>query len=113
MNTNMLITLAMERTCPAGLPHTGSNPEEDHGHTDCWIYHRLIAKITELQEENAELVNVLMGPYVNVNESKVEQVDELLATHIGRSEKEALEALIAAQKHESHEFSGIWWEGLI
>jgi hypothetical protein len=113
MNTEVLIRLAYEQTCPAGLPHTGDFPEQDHGHSSCWMIHRLIEKIQELDAENKEMAGVLMGPYVNVNESKVEQVDQLLASHIGRTEKETLEALLAAKKHESHEFSGIWWEGLI
>jgi hypothetical protein len=113
MNTEVLIRLAYEQTCPAGLPHTGDFPEQDHGHSSCWMIHRLIEKIKELDSENKEMAGVLMGPYVNVNESKVEQVDQLLATHIGRTEKETLEALLAAKKHECHEFSGIWWEGLI
>lgn len=38
------------RSCPAGEPWTGDNPEEYHGHTDCWLYH-LAARRLEVLEE--------------------------------------------------------------
>jgi hypothetical protein len=34
------------RTCPAGEPWTGDDPDEDHGHTDCYLI-RLAAKEIE------------------------------------------------------------------
>ena len=86
MKTEMLIHLAMEQTCPANRPWTGDAPEEEHGHTSCWIIHELIAKIRELDADNKEMAGILMGPYVNVYESQVQQVDQLLATHIGGPE---------------------------
>lgn len=38
-----------DRACPAGLPHTGDSPEEDHGHTDCWLHHQAANEIERLQ----------------------------------------------------------------
>ena len=38
-----------DRACPAGLPHTGENPAEDHGHTDCWLHHRAADEIERLR----------------------------------------------------------------
>ncbi len=38
-----------DRACPAGLPHTGDNPEEDHGHTDCWLHHQAANEIERLR----------------------------------------------------------------
>ena len=35
-----LISTLRYRACPAGLPYTGDNPKEDHGHTDCWLHHQ-------------------------------------------------------------------------
>jgi hypothetical protein len=113
MNTEVLIRLALERTCPAGLPYTGDAPEEDHGHSDCWMYHKLIQKIRGLDAENKKLAEVLMGPYVTVNESKVEEVDQLLATHIGRLEIEELQSLLPPKKCESQSFDALWWAGLV
>lgn len=112
MNTNDLIKFALTRTCPAGLPHTGDNPEEDHGHTDCWVVHELIGKIRELHNENHKLVATLMGPYVTVNESKVEEVDDLLATYIGKIEIEKLEAQLPPPKCESFSFPVAQWAGM-
>lgn len=113
MNTDELIKFALTRTCPAGLPYTADNPEEDHGHTDCWTFHELIKKIRELDAENRKLAEILMGPYVNVNESHVEEVDEVLATYIGRMQAEYENYLSPAKKCESQSFSGVWWAGLV
>lgn len=44
-----LVAVLRHRACPAGLPHTGDNPEEDHGHTDCWLHHQAADKIEQLQ----------------------------------------------------------------
>ena len=41
-----LPSLLRSRTCPAGEPHTGDNPDEDHGHTDCYLM-RLAAREIE------------------------------------------------------------------
>jgi hypothetical protein len=38
-----------DRACPSGLPHTGDNPEEDHGHTDCWLHHQAADEIERLR----------------------------------------------------------------
>jgi hypothetical protein len=83
VNTKELIELALEQTCPAGKPWTGDAPEEDHGHTSCWMIHQLIEKIVELESESEKLAGILMGPYVNVNESYVATVDETLKSRIG------------------------------
>ena len=42
-----LVKQLRERACPAGEPWTGDTPEEDHGHTDCWL-HMQAAKEIEL-----------------------------------------------------------------
>lgn len=39
-----------DRACPAGLPHTGENPEDDHGHTDCWLHHQAADEIERLRQ---------------------------------------------------------------
>lgn len=87
MDTENLITLALMRTCPAGEPWTGDHPEDDHGHTDCFVIHELVKTIRDLQAQNAEFAELLMGSYVSVHESVVSRVDELLATHIGGGAK--------------------------
>jgi len=40
-----------DRACPAGLPHTGDNPRDDHGHTDCWLHHLAADEIERLRAE--------------------------------------------------------------
>jgi HAMP domain-containing protein len=45
-----------DRACPAGLPHTGDNPEEDHGHTDCFFLNKAADEIERLQAEIASMV---------------------------------------------------------
>lgn len=91
MNTETVIRLALEQACPSGLPHTGNAPEEDHGHSSCYTIHQLISKVRELDAENAKLAAILQGPHVNVNESRIEEVDELLNSRIGRLQDEQTE----------------------
>lgn len=91
MNTETVIRLALEQVCPSGLPHTGNAPEEDHGHSSCYTIHQLISKVRELDTENTKLAAVLLGPYVNVNESRIQEVDELLNGRIGRLQDEQTE----------------------
>jgi hypothetical protein len=43
-----LISTLRYRACPAGLPHTGDSPKEDHGHTDCWLHHQAADEIQRL-----------------------------------------------------------------
>jgi hypothetical protein len=40
-----------ERACAAGEPWTGDSPEQDHGHTDCWLYHQAINEIEMLRKQ--------------------------------------------------------------
>ena len=54
-----LIGQLRDRACPAGLPWTGGNPEEDHGHTDCWFHHQSANKIEQLLLENAEYKKII------------------------------------------------------
>lgn len=46
-----------DRACPAGLPHTGDNPKEDHGHTDCWLHHIAADEIERLRALITEWIN--------------------------------------------------------
>lgn len=43
-----LVAQLRDRACPAGLPWTDENPEEDHGHTDCWLHHQAADEIERL-----------------------------------------------------------------
>jgi hypothetical protein len=38
-----------ERACQAGEPWTGDTPEEDHGHTDCYLHYQAIQEIERLR----------------------------------------------------------------
>lgn len=40
-----------ERACAAGEPWTGDSPEEDHGHTDCWLHYQSIKEIEMLRKQ--------------------------------------------------------------
>jgi hypothetical protein len=44
-----LVKQLRERSCPAGEPWTGDYPEEDHGHTDCWLHHQAAKEIEQLR----------------------------------------------------------------
>ena len=44
-----LVAVLRYRACPAGLAHTGNNPKEDHGHTDCWLHHQSADEIERLR----------------------------------------------------------------
>lgn len=46
---NDIVTQLRARACPAGKPWTGDNPEEDHGHTDCWLHHQAADEIERLR----------------------------------------------------------------
>ena len=43
-----IIQQLRDRACPAGLPWTGENPKEDHGHTDCWLHNKSADEIERL-----------------------------------------------------------------
>lgn len=46
---NDIVKQLRDRACQAGLPHTGDNPKEDHGHTDCWLHHQAADEIERLR----------------------------------------------------------------
>jgi hypothetical protein len=56
---NYILDQLRERACPAGLPHTGDRPEEDHGHTDCWLHHQSIQVIENLMTQIVKLESKL------------------------------------------------------
>ena len=100
------------RACPAGLPHTGDAPEQDHGHTDCYLEGQAAAEIERLREEvetlneliadslpklierlkllaeNKKLAAWLMHPYVFAHERIIEQLDRDLEPYMGRAHGE-------------------------
>ena len=46
---HVLVDMLRDRACPAGLPYTGNNPKEDHGHTDCWLHNKSADEIERLR----------------------------------------------------------------
>lgn len=72
-----------DRACPSGLPYTGDNPEEDHGHTDCWFHHQAADEIEYWRSEANKLAKLLMCEYVFVHERLIEQVDTALSPYFG------------------------------
>ena len=54
-----LVEMLRERACPSGLPHTGDNPKEDHGHTDCWLHHQAADEIEQLQLKIVEYQKII------------------------------------------------------
>ena len=56
---NDIVWQLRARACPAGEPWTGDNPEEDHGHTDCWLYHQAADEIEQLRRWKAEATEIL------------------------------------------------------
>lgn len=78
-----LVELLEQRACQAGLPHTGDRPDEDHGHTDCWLHHQSIAEIQRLQAECQRLADLLMNPLVFVHEHLVAEVDQAIQPWLG------------------------------
>lgn len=51
IETSSLVNQLRERACPAGEPWTGDYPEEDHGHTDCYLHNKSAREIERLQSE--------------------------------------------------------------
>ena len=43
-----LVKQLRNRACPAGLPWTADHPQDDHGHTDCWLHHQAADEIERL-----------------------------------------------------------------
>ena len=54
-----IVTALRQRACPAGLPWTADNPQDDHGHTDCWLQHQAANEIERLRRWKAEAAKVL------------------------------------------------------
>ena len=55
-----LVAMLRNRACPAGEPWTGDNPEQDHGHTDCWLHHQSADEIERLSDLLAELIPYML-----------------------------------------------------
>jgi hypothetical protein len=75
-----------ERACQAGEPWTGDVPEEDHGHTDCWLHHQSADEIERLRAENKKLAGYLLHALVFVHECLIEELDEVLQPYLGESD---------------------------
>lgn len=45
--------------CPAGMAWTGDDPSNDHGHTECLLYHRAADEIERLKDEIERLRSVV------------------------------------------------------
>lgn len=45
-----------QRACPAGEPWTGMRPEDDHGHTDCLLFHLAADEIERLTRSCEQLL---------------------------------------------------------
>jgi hypothetical protein len=88
------VALLRERVCPAGLPHTGDEPQEDHGHTDCWLHHQSISEIERLRAECQKLANLLMSPLVFTHERILDEVDAALLPYLGRANSEARQQIV-------------------
>ena len=54
-----IVTALRQRACPAGLPWTADNPQDDHGHTDCWLQHQAANEIERLRRWKAEATEIL------------------------------------------------------
>lgn len=68
------------RACPAGLPHTGTEPEEDHGHTDCWLLHQAadtIEALEQLVEEDEGVIKVLRR-HRDTAETRLEAINDVI-----------------------------------
>jgi hypothetical protein len=75
-----LVGVLRDRACPAGLAHTGNNPKEDHGHTDCWLHHQAadeIERLRSLIEYWADVVDDLDGHPSDYHRSVANAEDEL------------------------------------
>ena len=86
LTTEHLIEMMKNRACQAGEPWTGDNPEEDHGHTDCWLYHQAIQEIERLQAESKKLAGYLIHEFVFVHERLIEELDQVLKPYLGGSD---------------------------
>ena len=49
MDMNDIVIQLRDRACPAGLPYTADRPQDDHGHTDCWLHHQAADEIERLR----------------------------------------------------------------
>lgn len=59
-------------SCPSGLPWTGDDPADDHGHSDCWLHHAAAAEIMRLR--------VALLPYVAADAISSNPVDNPVET---------------------------------
>jgi hypothetical protein len=46
-----IVDLLKEWACPAGEPWTGDEPDEDHGHSACWLMYRAVDEIEYLRSK--------------------------------------------------------------
>jgi hypothetical protein len=86
LTTEDIVEMLRERACQAGEPWTGDAPEEDHGHTDCWLHHQSANEIECLRAENKKLAGYLLHGLVFVHERLIEELDEVLQPYFGESD---------------------------
>lgn len=56
MESEFLVKRLRDRACPAGEPWTGMRPEQDHGHTDCVLFHAAADEIERLSRSCTTLL---------------------------------------------------------
>ena len=81
MTSDELVAMLREASCKAGLPHTGDHPEQDHGHTDCFLHQAAAAKI--------ELLNQILKQFQSLKLQSPPQSD-MMNIQLLRSKVETL-----------------------
>jgi hypothetical protein len=85
MSSEQIVKMLKDRACAAGESWTGDHPEQDHGHTDCYLHYQSIQEIERLQVENKKLANYLLSEFVFIHERLIEEVDVALLPYLGGS----------------------------
>ncbi len=56
-----IITYLLQDICPAGEPHTGNDPTQDHGHTHCMWLGLAVQRLRELSALSVQPVRPRLG----------------------------------------------------
>lgn len=92
--THPLSKKLRKRACPAGLPWTAEDPAEDHGHTDCWLYHCAADELDRLSPPEGYMTIFLPQEIVaRWSSTQWHEWGDVMEKYVGRACSEAMQRL--------------------
>lgn len=85
-DSTALVEELRSRACPAGLDYTGNNPEDDHGHTDCYLHHKA-ANYIEKFEFELSYIHDSFSTELTEAYAEISRLEKLISAWVETGEK--------------------------